>query len=76
MLKEAEFAYLQSYAFYPGSPEAIGHYSQLLASIGRIEDAIRIARAALAIARRQTDGHLALAELIGEHLRPLLPDSP
>ncbi len=43
MLKEAEFAFKQSYAFCPYSPEAIFRYINLLVSIGRIDDARIIA---------------------------------
>jgi hypothetical protein len=44
MLREAEFAFKQAYAFCPYSPEAVFRYINLLISIGRIEDARLIAR--------------------------------
>jgi thioredoxin-like negative regulator of GroEL len=43
MLKEAEFAFKQAYAFCPYSPEAIFRYINLLVSIGRVDDARMIA---------------------------------
>lgn len=49
MLKEADFAYRQAFAFYPGSPEAVANYAQMLASVGRVKDAILVARTALKI---------------------------
>ncbi len=43
MLKEAEFAFKQAFAFCPYSPEAVYRYVNLLASSGRMNDAILIA---------------------------------
>ena len=43
MLKEAEFAFKQAYAFCPYSPEAIFRYINVLASVGRFRDAYMIA---------------------------------
>jgi tetratricopeptide (TPR) repeat protein/phage shock protein PspC (stress-responsive transcriptional regulator) len=43
MLKEADFAFRQAFAFCPYSPEAVFRYSSLLASSGRIDDALLIA---------------------------------
>ncbi len=49
-LREAEFAYKQSFAFCPYSPEAAFKYSSLLANMpGRLSDALRIAETALLI---------------------------
>ncbi len=42
MIREADFAYKQSYALCPYSPEAIYHYVNLLASLERFDDADRI----------------------------------
>jgi thioredoxin-like negative regulator of GroEL len=39
MIKEAEFAFKQAYAFCPYSPEAVFRYINLLISMGRVEDA-------------------------------------
>ncbi len=47
MLKEAEFALKQSFAFCPYSPEAVYRYTDLLARSGRLEDAERVAETCL-----------------------------
>jgi hypothetical protein len=47
VLREAEFAFKQAYAFCPYSPEAVFRYAQLLAGIGRLDDASLIVRTAL-----------------------------
>jgi tetratricopeptide (TPR) repeat protein len=47
MLKEADFAFRQSFAFCPYSPEAVFRYVNLLLSVGRVEDAILVADACL-----------------------------
>jgi tetratricopeptide (TPR) repeat protein len=44
MLREAEFAFKQAYAFCPYSPEAVFRYINLLISIGRVDDARLIAQ--------------------------------
>jgi thioredoxin-like negative regulator of GroEL len=44
MLREAEFAFKQAYAFCPYSPEAVFRYINLLIAIGRVDDARLIAR--------------------------------
>ncbi len=46
MIKEADFAFRQSFAFCPYSPEAVFRYAQLLAITGRFEDALLIATTA------------------------------
>jgi tetratricopeptide (TPR) repeat protein len=43
MIKEADFAFKQAFAFCPFSPEAVFRYVQLLANLGRMEDAIIVA---------------------------------
>jgi len=49
-IREAEFAYKQSFAFCPYSPEAAFKYSSLLVNMpGRLPDALRIAETALLI---------------------------
>lgn len=45
MLKEADFAYRQSVALCPYSPEAVFHYVKLLADTGRFDDALLVAEA-------------------------------
>jgi thioredoxin-like negative regulator of GroEL len=47
MLKEADFAFRQAFAFCPYSPEAVFRYVQLLASQNRMDDAILIASTCL-----------------------------
>jgi tetratricopeptide (TPR) repeat protein len=44
MLKEANFALAQAFAFCPSSPEAVYHYVFLLVNLGRIDDALQVAR--------------------------------
>ncbi len=44
LIKEAEFAFKQSFAFCPYSPEAVFRYVNLLAGLGRIDDAILLAQ--------------------------------
>ena len=44
MLKEADFAFRQAFAFCPYSPEAVYRYVQLLVNVGRIDDALLVAR--------------------------------
>ncbi|MDB6065202.1 MAG: hypothetical protein JWR26_1410 [Pedosphaera sp.] len=43
MLKEADFAYRQAFAFCPYSPEAVFRYVTLLIGTGRIDDALIVA---------------------------------
>lgn len=43
MLKEAEFAFKQAYAFCPYSPEALFRWVNLLLTTGRIDDALLLA---------------------------------
>ncbi len=47
MTREAEFAFRQAFAFCPYSPEAVFRYAQLLAQVGRLEDALLVATTAL-----------------------------
>jgi tetratricopeptide (TPR) repeat protein len=56
MLKEADFAFRQSFAFCPFSPEAVFRYTLLLVSpgVGRMEDAERIIDTALRFDRDNT----------------------
>ncbi len=44
VLREAEFSFKQAYAFCPYSPEALYRYVNLLAGVGRFEDALLLAR--------------------------------
>ena len=43
MLKEADFAFRQAFAFCPYSPEAVFRYAQLLINTGRYDDALLVA---------------------------------
>jgi len=43
MIKEADFAFRQSFAFCPYSPEAVFRYVPLLVNSGRVDDAILVA---------------------------------
>ncbi|HEU5123729.1 MAG TPA: DUF2723 domain-containing protein [Verrucomicrobiae bacterium] len=43
LIREAEFAFKQAFAFCPYSPEAVFRYVQLLANLGRVDDALLIA---------------------------------
>lgn len=43
MIKECDFAFRQAFAFCPFSPEAVFRYTNLLISMGRLDDAILIA---------------------------------
>ncbi|HZV36149.1 MAG TPA: hypothetical protein VFB72_16350, partial [Verrucomicrobiae bacterium] len=47
MLKEAEFAYRQAFAYCPYSPEVVSRYVQLLLRIGRVDDALIVAQTCL-----------------------------
>ena len=44
MIKECDFAFKQAFAFCPFSPEAVFRYTNLLISLGKIEDALMIAK--------------------------------
>jgi len=54
MLKEADFAFRQAFAFCPFSPEAVSRYCFLLANERRLDDAERIAETALRFDRDNT----------------------
>ncbi len=42
MQKEADFAFRQAFAYCPYSPEAVFRYASLLASVGRLDDALLV----------------------------------
>ena len=44
MIKECDFAFRQAFAFCPYSPEAVFRYSNLLMSMGKIDDALMVAK--------------------------------
>jgi len=47
LIREAEFAFKQAFAFCPYSPEAVFRYAQLLVALQRIDDALLIANTCL-----------------------------
>src|SRR5436190_5394733 len=49
MMKEADFAFKQAFAFCPYSPEALYRYVQLLAGARRFDEAILLARTAIKV---------------------------
>jgi tetratricopeptide (TPR) repeat protein len=49
MMREADFAYKQSFAFCPYSPEAVFRYVQLLIGTGRLDDALVVADTCLTL---------------------------
>jgi len=57
ILKEADFAFKQAFAFCPYSPEAVFRYMQVLLGSNRLEDAILVVRTALK--RDPNNGQLA-----------------
>lgn len=62
MLKEAEFAFKQAYAFCPYSPEALYRYVNLLAGVRRFDDAVLLAQTS----RKLDPGNVQLDRLIEE----------
>ena len=48
-VREADFAFRQAFAFCPRSPEAIFRYANLLVSLDRLEDALRVTLTANAL---------------------------
>lgn len=59
MIREAEFALRQAFAFCPSNPEAVYRYANLLLQTGRVEDALLVARTAMKIdPKNGAFGHL------------------
>jgi tetratricopeptide (TPR) repeat protein len=71
MIREAEFAFRQAFAFCPYSPEAVFRYAQLLAQIGRFDDALLIATTTL----RLDPFNSSVASLV-EQLRVMKQSAP
>jgi tetratricopeptide (TPR) repeat protein len=72
MIKEADFAFRQAFVLCPSSPEALFRYINLLISLGRVDDAIQLAEAALAINPENGQSQALLQELHRiEKTRPL-----
>ncbi len=65
MIKEADFTFRQAFAFCPYSPEAVFRYVNLLVSLGRMDDAIRITETCLKLDRENTNVAGLLAQLKG-----------
>ena len=65
MIKEADFAFRQAFAYCPFSPEAVFRYSNLLISLRRIEDAEMIARTFLKFDKNNGAVQGLLAQLQG-----------
>jgi tetratricopeptide (TPR) repeat protein len=65
MIREAEFAFKQAFAFCPYSPEAVFRYVQLLANLGRIDDAILVAETCQKLDRYNTQVAFLLQQLKG-----------
>ncbi|MCI0538321.1 MAG: hypothetical protein L0Z50_24200, partial [Verrucomicrobiales bacterium] len=68
LIKEAEFALKQAFAFCPYSPEAVYKYVQLLLSMGRLNEAQLIAETSL----KWDTGNVALLQLVNQ-LRAMGP---
>jgi len=49
MFREANFSFLQAFAFCPYSPEAVFRYAQLLLQVNRVDDAILVAQTCLVL---------------------------
>ncbi len=63
MLKEADFAFKQAFAFCPYSPEAVFRYVNLLVGIQRFDDAIAIAKTAQILDPENTNLDSLVAQL-------------
>jgi thioredoxin-like negative regulator of GroEL len=66
LVKEADFAFKQAFAFCPYSPETVTRYATLLASLGRVDDALLIAETS-----RQFDPESPFAASIVDQLRQM-----
>jgi beta-lactamase regulating signal transducer with metallopeptidase domain len=63
VIKEADFAFRQAYALCPSSPEALYRYINLLISLNRVDDSIRLAEATVALAPENGQNQNLLKEL-------------
>jgi beta-lactamase regulating signal transducer with metallopeptidase domain len=63
MTKEADFAFRQAFAICPSSPEALFRYVNLLVSLGRVDDAIRLTEAAIKVSTQDAQFRNLLTEL-------------
>jgi len=71
MIKEADYAFRQSFAFCPVSPEAVFRYVNLLVQLVRIDDALLIARTAARLKPKDPQLQNLITEL--ERIRGLNP---
>lgn len=53
MAEEADYAFRQAVAIGPASPDAVTRYAELLANKGRLADALRLAKFAVALDRSE-----------------------
>jgi Flp pilus assembly protein TadD len=65
MLKEADFAYRQSFAFAPFSPEVVFHYAGFLAMTGRLDDALLVATTCLKLDPNNAQADYLVKQLNG-----------
>jgi Protein of unknown function (DUF2723) len=63
MIKEADFAFRQAFAFCPYSPEAVFRYAQLLANLNRLDDAIIVAETSLKLDPNNDSSRILLQQL-------------
>jgi Flp pilus assembly protein TadD/phage shock protein PspC (stress-responsive transcriptional regulator) len=79
MMKEADFALRQAFAFCPYSPEAVFRYTTLLASSGRLDDAELVIEACLKFDRENVNVQNWLKTIRGYKQQPgqasLMPQS-
>ena len=78
MLKEADFAFKQAYAFCPYSPEAVFRYITLLVNVGRVDDALLLAKTShkLDPYNAQIDGLISELEKIKKSQAGFAPPPP
>jgi tetratricopeptide (TPR) repeat protein len=63
LLKEAEFAFKQSFAYCPYSPEAVFRYINILVTLNRFDDALLLSRTALTFDPANSQLHGLIEEL-------------
>ena len=71
MLKEAEFAFKQSFAYCPYSPEAVYKYITLLVNLGRAPEADLIVKTCLRFDPDNTG-----MQMLGENIRQIIQSQP
>ena len=65
LIRETDFAFKQSFAFCPYSPEAVFRYVQFLVPLGRINDALIIARTCQKLDPNNDQVQNLITELVG-----------